>query len=217
MIAKAVLETAELVGFEIAGELGVEAAKATALEVGKKAGAACAASLGATIGSEVGRIAGFQGASVAAAEELAKMNMNEITEEKAAELKGQFVDLGKSVGAATGAKAAAEAAKDIDIAAVLREAKAVAKEAAEEGALLAKLLTNAANDEARQIGKIALYIHNLTLVKFRYSEKATKLLKKTSYFVTVSNLKTWKFLAFSQYLNFEFLSFLHSAKKARAI
>ena len=92
MIAKAVLETAELVGFEIAGELGVEAAKATALEVGKKAGAACAASLGATIGSEVGRIAGFQGASVAAAEELAKMNMNEITEEKAAELKGQFVD-----------------------------------------------------------------------------------------------------------------------------
>ena len=153
MIAKAVLETAELVGFEIAGELGVEAAKATALEVGKKAGAACAASLGATIGSEVGRIAGFQGASVAAAEELAKMNMNEITEEKAAELKGQFVDLGKSVGAATGAKAAAEAAKDIDIAAVLREAKAVAKEAAEEGALLAKLLTNAANDEARLIGK----------------------------------------------------------------
>ena len=161
MIAKAVLETAELVGFEIAGELGVEAAKATALEVGKKAGAACAASLGATIGSEVGRIAGFQGASVAAAEELAKMNMNEITEEKAAELKGQFVDLGKSVGAATGAKAAAEAAKDIDIVAVLREAKAVAKEAAEEGALLAKLLTNAANDEARLIGKTGFFLFKI--------------------------------------------------------
>ena len=154
VIAEAVIKAAELVGFEIAGELGVAAAKSTALEAGKKAGAACAEALGASIGAEVGRIAGAQGASVAAAEELAKMNMNEITEEKAAELKGQFVELGKNVGGATGAKAAAEAAKDIDIAAVLREAEAAAKEAAEEGALLAKLLVDAANDEARQIGKL---------------------------------------------------------------
>ena len=52
-------------------------------------GAEAAEALGAQMGSEVGRAAGTQAASVAAAGELAKMNMAEITEEKAAGLRGQ--------------------------------------------------------------------------------------------------------------------------------
>ena len=47
-------------------------------------------------------MAGQQAAAVAAAEELAKMNMAEITEEKAQELKATFEELGTRVGSEAG-------------------------------------------------------------------------------------------------------------------
>ena len=88
-VAKEVARIAEEVGMDMAGEMGVKAAMASALEIGQLIGAEAAEALGAQMGSEVGRAAGTQAASVAAAGELAKMNMAEITEEKAAGLRGQ--------------------------------------------------------------------------------------------------------------------------------
>lgn len=46
--------------------------------------------LGAEAGAGVGRVAGQQAAALAAAEELAKRNMAELTEEAAAQLRQQF-------------------------------------------------------------------------------------------------------------------------------
>ena len=54
------------------------------------------------MGGEVGRVAGQQAAAVAAAEELTKMNMAEITEEKAEQLKATFEELGTRVGSEAG-------------------------------------------------------------------------------------------------------------------
>ena len=86
----------------LTGEAGVAAALAAASPVGQTAGAAAARDLGADLGGEVGRVAGQQAAAVAAAEELAKMNMAEITEEKAQELKATFEELGTRVGSEAG-------------------------------------------------------------------------------------------------------------------
>jgi hypothetical protein len=68
-------------------------------------------------------VAGGQSASIAAAEELSKMNMVEITEEKAAALKGHFVELGAKVGKETGTKAGEAAGKDVDLALAVKEAQ----------------------------------------------------------------------------------------------
>ena len=46
--------------------------------------------LGAEAGAGVGRVAGQQAAALAAAEELAKRNMAELTEEAAAQLRQEF-------------------------------------------------------------------------------------------------------------------------------
>ena len=78
------------------------AALAAATQPGEAAGASVARDLGAEVGAEVGRIAGQQAAAVAAAEELTKMNMAEITEEKAEELKATFEELGTKVGSEAG-------------------------------------------------------------------------------------------------------------------
>ena len=50
----------------------------------------------------MGRVAGQQAAAVAAAEELTKMNMAEMTEEKAEQLKATFEELGTKVGSEAG-------------------------------------------------------------------------------------------------------------------
>ncbi len=68
-------------------------------------------------------MAGGQSASIAAAEELSKMNMAEITEEKAAALKGHFIELGAKVGKETGTKAGEAAGKDVDLALAVKEAQ----------------------------------------------------------------------------------------------
>ena len=84
------------------GEAGVAAALAAATGPGCDAGASVARDLGAEVGGEVGRVAGQQAAAVAAAEELTKMNMAEITEEKAEQLKATFEELGTRVGSEAG-------------------------------------------------------------------------------------------------------------------
>jgi len=81
------------------------------------------AALGSQIGQEVGRIAGGQSAGIAAAEELAKMNMAEITEEKALALKAHFVELGARVGKDAGGRAGEAAVLDVDSAGVVKEAQ----------------------------------------------------------------------------------------------
>ena len=70
----------------IAGDLGVKVALEAAVEPAKMVGLAAAFRLGEEVGREVGRVSGGQAAAMAAAQELAKMNMDEITEEKAREV-----------------------------------------------------------------------------------------------------------------------------------
>ena len=65
---------------EIAGELGAKVAVEAAMAIGVEAGKMSAINTGLGIGREVGRVAGAQAAGVAAAKDLAKMNMEEITQ-----------------------------------------------------------------------------------------------------------------------------------------
>ena len=108
------------------------------------------AAVGLQIGREVGRVAGGQSASIAAAEELTKMNMAEITEEKAAALRGHFVELGARVGKETGTKAGEAAGIDIDMTLPIKEAQEAARQAAEKGAMKAKELIDALKDMAEK-------------------------------------------------------------------
>ena len=88
-----------------------------AVEPAKLVGLAAAFRMGEDMGREVGRVSGGQAAAMAAAQELAKMNMAEITEEKALEeLKPVFQDLGAKTGKDTGAKAGREAGATDDFA-----------------------------------------------------------------------------------------------------
>ena len=108
------------------------------------------AAVGVMMGREVGRVAGGQSAAIAAAEELSKMNMAEITEEKAMALKGHFMELGTRIGKETGTKAGEAAGKDIDMTLPLKEATEAAKHAAEKGAMKAKELVDALKDKAER-------------------------------------------------------------------
>ena len=65
---------------EIAGELGAKVAVEAAMAIGVEAGKMSAINTGLGIGREVGRVAGAQAAGGAAAKDLAKMNMEEITQ-----------------------------------------------------------------------------------------------------------------------------------------
>ena len=112
----------------------------------------CAAAVGVMIGREVGRVAGGQSAAIAAAEELSKMNMAEITEEKAMALKGHFQELGARIGKETGTKAGEAAGIDIDMTLPLKEATDAARHAAERGAMKAKELIDALKDKAEKAG-----------------------------------------------------------------
>jgi len=155
VVAQAVLEAATQVGFEIAGEAGVKAALAAATVVGQEAGAKAAREMGAEIGATVGRIAGQQAASVAGAEELSKLNMAEITEEKANELKPVFEALGVKIGADAGDKAGTNAGDNIDPSGPINEAVAVAKAAAEKAALQVKAFNDLTTEDAEGIGATA--------------------------------------------------------------
>jgi len=154
-VAFAVREAITQVGYEIAGEAGVKAALEAALEIGKQIGARAARDIGTELGAEVGRIAGGQAASVAGAEELAKMNMREITEEKATELKSVFEALGVKVGKEAGHEAGKDAGNNIDPTASIKEAVLAAREIAENAALKVKEIYDLATDEAEQIGAMA--------------------------------------------------------------
>ena len=110
------------------------------------------AAVGVQIGREVGRVAGGQSAAIAAAEELSKMNMAEITEEKAVALKAHFVELGTRIGKETGTKAGEAAGHDIDMALPIKEAQEAARQAAEKGAMKAKELIDALKDKAERAG-----------------------------------------------------------------
>merc|ERR1711915_926168 len=107
---------------------------------------------GAELGAEVGRIAGGQAASVGGAEELAKMNMAEITEEKAHELKSFFEALGVELGKEAGHEAGKEAGCNVDPSVPIREAISAAKDVAEAAAFKVKELFDLATEEAEQIG-----------------------------------------------------------------
>ena len=104
------------------------------------------------LGAELGRVTGSQAASVAGAEELAKMNMAEITEEKAQELRAMFEELGTRVGAEAGEAAGKDCGLNIDPSAAIREALLAAKEIAENAAYKVKEILDLVDDEARQIG-----------------------------------------------------------------
>ena len=95
-------------------------------------------------------MAGGQSAAIAAAEELSKMNMAEITEEKAAALRGHFVELGARVGKETGTKAGEAAGIDIDMTLPIKEAQEATRQAAEKGAMKAKELIDALKDKAEK-------------------------------------------------------------------
>ncbi|QQP41753.1 Protein lethal(2)essential for lifelike, partial [Caligus rogercresseyi] len=155
VVEKAVHEVAVSVGTEIAGELGAKAALEAAMSVGKFAGEQSAAYIGSNVGREVGRISGAQAASIAAAEELAKMNLVELTEEKAMALKGQFAEIGNRVGKDAGEKAGAEAGMKIDPDVPIKDAKEAASKAAEDAAMRVKALIDLANEEAIIIGEEA--------------------------------------------------------------
>ena len=151
-IASAVQEAVAKIGFDIAGEAGVKAALEAALNVATEIGIQVAGDMAAELGAEVGRIAGGQAASVAGAEELAKMNMAEITEEKAQELRAMFEQLGDKVGAEAGHEAGKDAGQNIDAASAIREAVLAAKEIAENAAYRVKEMLDMVGDEAQQIG-----------------------------------------------------------------
>ncbi|XP_040579945.2 uncharacterized protein [Lepeophtheirus salmonis] len=155
IVAKAVHEVAVSVGTEIAGELGAKAAIEAAITIGKHVGERSATYIGANVGREVGRISGAQAASIAAAEELAKMNLAELTEEKAITLKSKFAELGTKIGADAGTKAGTEAGKNIDPEIPVKEAKEAAAKAAEDAAMRVKALIDLANEEATAIGEEA--------------------------------------------------------------
>ena len=108
-IASAVQEAVAKIGLDIAGEAGVKAALDAALEVATNIGLQVASEMASEIGAEVGRIAGGQAASVAGAEQLAGMNLAEMTEEKARGLRSLFEQLGTE----TGDKAGQQAGKQV--------------------------------------------------------------------------------------------------------
>merc|ERR1711892_359063 len=155
VVAQAVLVAVTQIGYEIAGEAGVKAALEVATVVGQDTGARAAREIGAEMGAAVGRIAGQQAASVAGAEELSKMNMAEITEEKASELKPVFEALGVKVGTDAGDKAGMNAGDNIDSSGPIKEAVAVATAAAEKAAMQVKSLNDIALDDAEGIGASA--------------------------------------------------------------
>ena len=74
-------------------------------------------------------MAGGQSAAIAAAEELSKMNMAEITEEKAEALKGRFIELGAKIGKESGSKAGEAAGNDADLSLAIKEAQEAARQA----------------------------------------------------------------------------------------
>jgi len=151
-IASAVQAAVAKIGYEIAGDAGVTAALEAALDVATEIGVKVACDMAAEIGAEVGRIAGSQAASVAGAEELAKMNMAEITEEKAQELKSMFEELGVRVGTEAGKEAGMDAGQNIDPSSAIREAVQAAKEIAENAAYRVKEMLDLVGDEAQIIG-----------------------------------------------------------------
>jgi len=151
-IASAVQEAVARIGFDIAGEAGVKAALEAALDVATEIGIKVAGDMAAEIGAEVGRIAGGQAATVAGAEELAKMNMAEITEEKAQELRSMFEELGVKIGSEAGQEAGKDAGTNIDPSSAIREAVLAAKEIAEDAAYKVKEMLDMVTDEAKQIG-----------------------------------------------------------------
>jgi len=114
-------------------------------------------------------VAGGQSAAIAAAEELSKMNMAEITEEKAAALKGHFIELGAKIGKESGAKAGEATGKHIDLAQPIKEAQEAARQAAERGAMKAKELIDALKDKAEKTaadagekaGKVKTLLYNV--------------------------------------------------------
>jgi len=152
LIAAAVHEVVTQIGYEIAGEAGVKVALEAALNVGTEIGAKVAMDMGAELGAEVGRIAGGQAASVAGAEELAKVNMAEITEEKAREMKSFFEELGVKIGGEAGHEAGKQAGNSMDPTIPIKEATNAAKDVAEAAALKVKELYDLATEEAKQIG-----------------------------------------------------------------
>ena len=104
------------------------------------------------LGAELGRVTGGQAASVAGAEELAKMNMAEMTEEAAEGLRGMFEELGTRVGALAGEAAGKDCGLNIDPSPAIREALLAAKEIAENAAYKVKDILDLVEEEARQIG-----------------------------------------------------------------
>ena len=104
------------------------------------------------LGAELGRVTGGQAASVAGAEELAKMNMAEMTEEAAEGLREMFEELGSRVGALAGEAAGKDCGLNIDPSPAIREALLAAKEIAENAAYKVKDILDLVEEEARQIG-----------------------------------------------------------------
>ncbi len=151
-IAKAVAETAREVGMEIAGQLGAKVAEQVAVQVGMEAGRQAAAVTASRVGGEVGRIAGAQAASIAAAEELAKMNVAEITEEKARAMKATFEEIGKKAGSVAGETAGKEGGKSVNADEAVAEAVEATREAAKKAAAKAKELLDLAKEVATADG-----------------------------------------------------------------
>ena len=154
-IASAVQEYVAKLGHQIAGEAGVKAALDAALDIATQIGIKFAGDEAAELGAELGRVTGSQAGAVAGAEELAKMNMAEITEEKAEELRAMFEELGSRVGALAGEAAGKDCGLNIDPAPAIKEALTAAKEIAENAAYRVRDLLELLEEEARQIGSRA--------------------------------------------------------------
>ena len=127
-IASAVQEAVAKIGLDIAGEAGVKAALDAALDAATNIGLQVASEMASEIGAEVGRIAGGQAASVAGAEELARMNVAEMTEERAQELRGLFEELGARTGSEAGQDAGRDAGENIDLSPAIMQAVMAARQ-----------------------------------------------------------------------------------------
>ena len=98
---------------------------------------------------------GSQAGAVAGAEELAKMKMADITEERAEELRAMFEELGTRVGGLAGEAAGKDCGLNIDPTPAIKEALTAAKEIAENAAYRVRDLLEVLEEEARQIGSRA--------------------------------------------------------------
>merc|ERR1719410_3396671 len=154
-IASAVQEYVAKLGHGIAGEAGVKAALDAALDIATQIGIKFAGDEAAELGAELGRVTGSQAGAVAGAEELATMNMAEITEERAEELRAMFEELGTRVGALAGEAAGKDCGLNIDPTPAIKEALTAAKEIAENAAYRVRDLLELLEEEARQIGSRA--------------------------------------------------------------